>query len=230
MSNVFDTFSSYGQLIDDAVSEFTAFYSNQRQLGGIFPDVVTEELHNDELTMTEQPVEIGAPVTDHAWMQPYKVLVNGGFSNSSAGSEGWVQAAYQQLLGLQQSKQPFDISTGKRYYVNMLLRSLTVITNEDSEFSLMFRAACQQIILVSTQSGASSLPANTDGSFAPSGIPDGTSPAAITGAPGGDANSVASSLGISPPTSPSFLANSGFDISPTASGPQSLGAATTYEP
>ena len=230
MSNVFDTFISYGELIDDAVSEYTAIYSVQRQLGGIFPDVVTEELHNDELMITEQPVEIGAPITDHAWMLPYKVLISGGFSNSTAGSEGWVQAAYQQMLALQASKQPFNISTGKRYYTNMLLRSLTVITNEEAEFALMFRAQCQQIILVSTQSGASSLPANTNGSIDPSGIPSGTSPAAITGAPGGDANSVASQLGIATPSSPSFLGNPSFAISPISSGPQNLGPATSYAP
>lgn len=202
MSNVFDTFISYGELIDDAVSEYTAIYSVQRQLGGIFPDVVTEELHNDELMITEQPVEIGAPITDHAWMLPYKVLISGGFSNSTAGSEGWVQAAYQELLALQASKQPFNISTGKRYYTNMLLRSLTVITNEEAEFALMFRAQCQQIILVSTQSGASSLPANTNGSFPVPQITDN-------------------------PVSSGFVS---FPTSPTASGPQSLGPAATYEP
>lgn len=38
--------------------------------------------------------------------------------------------------------------TGKRTYKNMLIRSLTVTTDVQSENALMFVAECQQVLLV----------------------------------------------------------------------------------
>jgi hypothetical protein len=59
MSNVFDTFTSYGEIADDSIGNYTALYSVQRQIGGIFPTIVSREVHNDVLAITEQPVEVG---------------------------------------------------------------------------------------------------------------------------------------------------------------------------
>ena len=153
MSNI-DTFDSFGPIIADAVPFYPTIFSSDRSIGGIFPDVVVEEFHRDDEIITLQPVEASAPITDHSFMMPYVVEIRGGFSNSSAGSEGWVQAAYQELLALQRSRQPFDVSTGKRYYSNMLMRSLSVTTNDAFEFALNFTAICQQVILVSVQTTA----------------------------------------------------------------------------
>ena len=167
MSNV-DTYDSYGPIIADAVPFYPTIFSSDRMIGGIFPDVVVEEFHRDDLMITLQPVEASAPITDHSFMMPYSVEIRGGFSNSSAGSEGWVQAAYRELLALQASRQPFDVSTGKRYYSNMLFRSLSVTTNDAFEYALNFTAICQQVILVSVQTtGGSGTPAaNSNGTTA----------------------------------------------------------------
>lgn len=198
MSNVFDTFASYGVIADDSIGEYTALYTVQRQIGGIFPTIVTREIHNDTLAITEQPVEVGAPVTDHAWMQPFRVDIEGGFSDSDPGAAaGWVQAAYGQLQALQQGKQPFSISTGKRYYTNMLIERISVITDPESEYALDFRASCKQIIIVSTQGSAAAQPM-TNGST----NPEQTNP------------DLSSNSG---PSSASFLANPNLDLtSPNA--------------
>lgn len=136
-----------------------------RSIAGIIPDVTIEETHRDELTITEHPVEQGANVADHAFKQPAEIIARYGWTNSSAtlasgvagllgntgGSGPDVAEVYQTLLTLQESRQPFDVITGKRIYSNMLIRSLQVHTDASTENCLMVTAVMRQIILVDTQ-------------------------------------------------------------------------------
>jgi hypothetical protein len=55
---------------------------------------------------------------------------------------------YGVLLRWQASLAPFVLYTGKRVYNDMLIQSLTVTTDEKSEFSLMADITCRQIIRV----------------------------------------------------------------------------------
>jgi hypothetical protein len=55
------------------------------------------------------------------------------------------------LLKLQEERIPFDVSTGKRSYTNMLVRSLQVTTDRTSENALQVVATLRQVILVSTK-------------------------------------------------------------------------------
>lgn len=66
-------------------------------------------------------------------------------------SPNQVKGIYQQLLKLQEERIPFDVSTGKRSYTNMLVRSLQVTTDKTSENALQVVATLRQIILVSTK-------------------------------------------------------------------------------
>jgi len=126
----------------------------KRSLGGFVAQIVVEEQHDDELTITEHPVETGAAITDHAYKNPAKLRLVYGWSNSSlkaAGSPNYVKEVYANLLTLQETRQPFDILTGKRKYTDMLVQSLSVLTEAKTEHSLMVTASCRQIIIVPTQ-------------------------------------------------------------------------------
>lgn len=131
-----------------------------RAIGTIFADVTVEENHRDEVIITQHPVEGGGVITDHAYKRPSELEIRCGFSNSSAGSVGYVQQQYQALLALQLARQPFDVYTGKRAYRNMLIRGLSVVTDPHSENILMASVALQEIVIVSTQTTSGS-PANT---------------------------------------------------------------------
>jgi hypothetical protein len=73
-------------------------------------------------------------------------------------SPGQVKAIYQKLLKLQEDRIPFDVTTGKRSYKNMLVRSLQVTTDKTSENSLQVVATLRQVILVSTKPLTQSAP------------------------------------------------------------------------
>lgn len=134
-------------LLDDA---FALIFSPTRLIGFIIPDVVVEEVHRDQLVITDHPVEQGAAISDHAFKMPSEIEMRCGWSNSTAGTTGYVQAVYQELLALQQMRQPFSVFTGKRSYSNMLIRSLEVVTDEHSENALMVTVGLREIIIVST--------------------------------------------------------------------------------
>ena len=124
----------------------------RRSIGGLYPQVVVEEAHEDSLEITEHPVEQGAAVNDHAFKKPEAVTIRGGVSDSSPGDgDKPSQEFYEKLLELQAKREPFDIVTGKRMHKNMLLESLTVVTDPDTENCLMFTAQCREVIIVKTQ-------------------------------------------------------------------------------
>lgn len=132
----------------------TVLFQQGRSIAGIVPNVAIEESHHDELTITDHPVEQGASISDHAYKNPAEVTCRYGWSDSSSISTLWngdVNQVYQQLLDLQQSRVPFDLTTGKRAYSNMLIKSLGVTTDRSSENALMLTAVMRQVIIVQTQ-------------------------------------------------------------------------------
>lgn len=123
----------------------------QRKIGDIAVQVVVNEQTADTLTVTKQPVQMGASVTDHAFMEP--TVFSHTIYFASAGIEGFVSGnslgqIYQKLLDLQSSAQPFDIVTPKRIYHNMLMTTLSQTTDRQTENCLAIHASYQQIIRV----------------------------------------------------------------------------------
>jgi hypothetical protein len=142
-------------------------------IGGIAVQTSIRAQYNDDLEITEHPVEAGAEIADHSYKKPSGLVLRCGWSNSSlaaltgivtglfsggtmSGSD-YVSGVYSQLLKLQESRQPLSVSTGKRQYENMLIRSLAVDEDKETSQALMVTATFKQIIIVSTQS--TSLPA-----------------------------------------------------------------------
>jgi len=141
----------------------------KRSIDSIVAHVTMEEVGTDELQTTDHPVESSADITDHAFKKPAELVIRCGWSNASlAGVIGavkglisalsggdafgsdYVSGVYSQLLALQESRIPFDVSTGKRLYTNMLMKSLTQTTDEKSEYTLMVTAVFKQVIIVNT--------------------------------------------------------------------------------
>jgi hypothetical protein len=133
-----------------------------RSIGGIIPDVTIEEHHTDELTITDHPVEQGAAITDHSFVNPAQVTMRIGWSNSQSiiagvllgGGITDVSTLYQQMLDLQSSRQAFDLVTGKRTYANMLIKSVGMTTDRDTENGLILTVGMRQIIIVQTTTAA----------------------------------------------------------------------------
>lgn len=139
-----------------------ALLMSGRSIGGIIPDVTIEEHHTDTITITDHPIETGASISDHAYVNPSEVTMRCAWSNSNSLANSIVSGSiltgnianandlYRQLLALQASRQPFDLVTGKRMYSNMLTKSLGVTTDKDSENALIVTMVLRQVIIVQT--------------------------------------------------------------------------------
>lgn len=131
--------------------------ANLRSIGGIVAPCTIEEHHIDTLTITDHPVELGAQITDHAFLNPVAVDIVVGWGS---GTFVPINQIYQSLLNLQKSRVPFDIVTGKRMYTNMLIESIEETTDADTENVLRASLRCRQIIIVSTSVKSLSDPSN----------------------------------------------------------------------
>lgn len=137
-----------------ALSLLSPILIRQRNIGGFIADVTVEEQHEDELHITESPVDQGASITDHSFKVPSRLTVRVGYSNSSLqalGNPNYVRQVYDAFLRLQAGRQPFEVLTGKRRYQNMLIRRLTTTTDDKSENSLMMTCEMKEILITSTQ-------------------------------------------------------------------------------
>lgn len=113
-----------------------------RAIGPVPIDVVVTERHKAEIAITEIPIENGARITDHAFILPKKITLDGATSNATA--------SFNALVALQESRVPFTLVTGLFVYNNMLVKSISA--DRDKQFStvLKFTADLQEIIIVST--------------------------------------------------------------------------------
>ncbi|WP_447873759.1 phage baseplate protein [Serratia fonticola] len=144
------------------------FSQQRRRIGAIVPSVVISEKHSDALEITEHPVEIGAPVSDHAFKRPAEVTMELGFASGGSLIDGIDTTrifnvdtglslgtspadVYKELLTLQESCVPFDVITGKRTYKNMLIRAIEVTTDKTSENVLMCVLTLREVIISETK-------------------------------------------------------------------------------
>ncbi|AHB06347.1 hypothetical protein U875_14030 [Pandoraea pnomenusa 3kgm] len=148
-----------------------------KMLGTIRIGVTIEEVYNDELQITEHPVEQGAATTDHAYKRQPDVILKCGWSNAdyaallsspvvdfddfgSTTQSEYIDAVYSQLLKLQESRVPFDAVTSRRKYSNVLLQGLRVVHDTKTSGALMLTATLRQIRIVQTK--ATRLPPRGD--------------------------------------------------------------------
>lgn len=143
------------------------FSQQRRRIGIIVPSVVISEKHIDATEVTEHPVAIGAPVSDHAYDRPAEVTMELGFAGGGSLIDGVdttsifdvdtglslgtsPAAIYQELLELRKKKEPFAVTTGKRQYQNMLIRAIEVLTEKTSENVLMVTLTLRELLITET--------------------------------------------------------------------------------
>lgn len=133
----------------------TLFFKPTRMVGFIVPDCAVEERHTDRVQVTQHPVEYGAMISDHAIILPKEVSIRYAWWDGAFPLEfGHAQQVYDQLQSLQAAREPFDITTGKRIYSNMVLTDMEVTTDQHTENVLLVELHCQEVIIVTTSSTA----------------------------------------------------------------------------
>jgi hypothetical protein len=144
--------------------------------GTIMADAVIEERSDDESVITENPVEQGSVIADHAYDLPQDLELTYVWSAGAqpGRQQSFLNNIYQQFLDLKQAKILCSVVTGKRGYANMLVKGISTTTDRDSENILMLRISFHQILMAVTQTvntGSASF-----GTAAQQAIPQKTNP------------------------------------------------------
>lgn len=114
-------------------------------LGKMFFDAVFSTEHTSNVTVTEHPVQVGAPISDHAYQEPDEVTVEIGMSDamSGVGSDHSVNA-YNTLRQIMAKREPVKLVTRLWTYPNMVLTSISAPDDQTTMYglraTLMFRS------------------------------------------------------------------------------------------
>lgn len=147
------------------------FQQKRAQIGEITLDASISEEHVSECEMTENPIEDGAIVTDHVHVMPAQLTIEGivsdtpitfalinnvmGFVNSVnttiLGNSSRSTDAYNALIDLQKSREPFTVVTGLRVYKDMIMTSLSVPRDVQKGKAVNFTAELKQIIIAKSK-------------------------------------------------------------------------------
>lgn len=142
------------------------FMKKHASIGGITVDAAVREVHESSCEITENEVEEGADVSDHVQMRPKTLMIEGiitdtpvtfsvinaatGLIDTAAsifGNSSRSKDAYDQLLELQEKRQPFQAVTGLKVYDNMILKRLSVPRTARTGNAIHFTAMMQQILV-----------------------------------------------------------------------------------
>jgi hypothetical protein len=111
-------------------------------IGPVPIDVVIREKHEATLTITQVPVEVGADMTDHAYVEPCKLSLE---IADGAAAETW--AALERFQG---RREPFTIVTGLKVYTNMLMSLVAAERDETHSGIFNGNIDLQEVLIAET--------------------------------------------------------------------------------
>ena len=162
------------------MSLFPTVFAISSLLGPIPLQVVIREKHIAKLAVTRHAIETGAEVTDHSYIEPKKLILEG--------ASGQAASAYNALVNLQKTRRPFSLVTGLYVYTNMLIEGIEAERDAPHGRILNCRVELTEILLVSVQhtqqlSGIGSNAASAPGKPGGAGSTNAAVPTAQTAAP-----------------------------------------------
>ena len=127
-------------------------------IGGFFFDAFLKIDHTSKLKITDHPVEEGANISDHAYVEPQSLtmeigmsevctsLVNGQFEQKYSRSA----SAFDTLKTLQEQRIHLTVHTRLKTYENMLIETITVPDDYTTLYGLRATIGLREIIIVKT--------------------------------------------------------------------------------
>ena len=140
------------------------------RVGQLFFDGVLNETHNYSVTPTEQPIEVGANITDHAIVMPREISLSVivgdiyySFSTpSSYNLSKRSSDALQRLNLLLVARNPLTVICNLAKYTNMLLVGITANQDKTSNSTLIATLDFKELLIVDSNSGSIIVNNNND--------------------------------------------------------------------
>lgn len=131
----------------------------QTVVGGYVFDAVLQAQHDATLTITTNPVETGAALTDNSYVNPSKLTLQIGMSDvlkdripgQFSGGPSRSVTAYQALKQLQMSRIPVAVTTRLGTYPSMLVAEISVTDDNTTAYGLKATVTLQEILVATVQ-------------------------------------------------------------------------------
>lgn len=112
--------------------------------------------HNTSITMTQHPVETGASITDHSFVNPRRFSFDIGMTDVARGSVQGVSTsrsvnAYNALVQMQNSRDLLTLVSKYGVFYNILISDISANDNFQSKYGSRFTITLQEVILVKNQ-------------------------------------------------------------------------------
>lgn len=125
-------------------------------IGGFFFDAYLRLDHTRKTKITQHPVETGAAITDHAYIEPAELIIEVGMSDACI---SFIQGQFNQkytrsvsaidtLWKLQEQRIPMDVLTRLKLYKNMLIEVISVPDDWQTLNGLRATVTLREIIVV----------------------------------------------------------------------------------
>lgn len=166
------TFPGQGQNAQFSSASGISASLPQDKTNYVFDCIVLAE-HEQDLTKTRHPVQTGAAISDHAFIENARLILDVGMSDAMdayyspttwdiSASPSKSVSAYQTMLALQFSRVPLSIQTRLRTYQNMIITGITPTETARTVQGLRMRISFEQIFIATiTQIEVSARPQDT---------------------------------------------------------------------
>ncbi|WP_201264983.1 phage baseplate protein [Brevibacillus reuszeri] len=140
-------------------------------IGGWFFDAFLRSTHTSRLKITEHPVQVGAALTDHSYLEPKELTMEIGMSDAATSlipgqfTGGWSRSvqAFKVLQELQAIRVPIQVHSRLGLYQNMLIEEITAPDDFTTLNGLRCTVTLREIIVAQVRTvKISSKPAVTD--------------------------------------------------------------------
>lgn len=141
-------------------------------IAGYFFDAFLDMEHTSEMKITTHPVQQGANVADHAYLEPKTLRMRIKMSDAVASvipsqfTMAYTKSvsAYRVLLELQASRIPFRVHTRLQAYENMLIKSIVAPDDVNTIYGMECTVTMQELLVAQVQTVKVSKRMQTTGS------------------------------------------------------------------
>ncbi len=154
------------------LSKYKNLIYAKTNVAGYFFDAFLRVDHTSKLNITDHPVETGANISDHAFLEPAELVMEIGMSDTAksivkgqfVSTRSRSVTAYQLLKELQQQRIPLQIHTRLANYKNMLIETISVPDDYTTLYALKATVTFREVIIASTKTVKISARPNTTNS------------------------------------------------------------------
>lgn len=149
---------------------------NPTNIGGFIFDAVLKEEHEQQVEITENPIEFGAPINDHMYLKARTINMEVAVSDNPMGDKydnnfgekntNRNGTAYKKFIELAASGEPFDVQTQLLLYRHMQITSIGTVTDSPNYRGQSFTVQLKQLNLTNTEEVFYKKPKKTSGTTA----------------------------------------------------------------